>query len=167
MTPPVVAFVARSGTGKTTLIEQVIALLKARGWQIGAFKHDAHAFEIDKPGKDSYRFTAAGADVMLIASQQKLALVRQYAAPPSPAELLAAYFPDVDLVIAEGLKSGEVAKIEVHRAACNAPLLCRGAVHDPLLLAVVSDEALDLDVPLLALEDAAGVADFLEERFLR
>src|SRR5512133_2822395 len=77
-----VSFVAKSGTGKTTLLEKVIAELKGRGYRIGCVKHDAHRFDIDHPGKDSHRLTAAGADTMLISSPEKLAVVKQHAASP-------------------------------------------------------------------------------------
>jgi molybdopterin-guanine dinucleotide biosynthesis protein MobB len=160
-----VSFVAKSGTGKTTLLEKVIVELKRRGWRIGALKHDAHRFEIDQPGKDSWRFTAAGADTMLITSPEKLALVKCHDAAPPVAELLATYFTDVDIVLIEGFKNNGLPKIEVHRAE-RGPLLCRGKEHDQALVAVASDEHLALDVPVLALDDPCAVADFIEERFL-
>jgi GTPase SAR1 family protein len=79
-----VAFVAKSNTGKTTLLEQVIRDLKERGYRIGAIKHDAHSFDIDHPGKDSYRLAAAGADTTLITSPEKLALIKKHVATPPP-----------------------------------------------------------------------------------
>ncbi len=81
MTVKAVSFVAKSGTGKTTLLEKVIVRLKERGYRVGVIKHDAHRFDIDHPGKDSHRLTAAGADTMLISSPEKLALVKKHAAP--------------------------------------------------------------------------------------
>lgn len=164
---PTVSFVARSGTGKTTLVEQVIAELKRRGWRVGAIKHDAHRFDIDHPGKDSYRFTAAGADTMLISSPEKLAMVQQHKTSPLVEELIATYFGNVDIVLTEGFKQSSLPKIELHRAECGSTLLCRGERHDPTLLAVASNEQLQLDVPLLDLNDPAGVADFVEEWFLK
>ncbi|HEY6008296.1 MAG TPA: molybdopterin-guanine dinucleotide biosynthesis protein B [Geobacteraceae bacterium] len=160
------SFVAKSGTGKTTLLEKVIAALKVRGWRVGAIKHDAHRFDIDHPGKDSHRLTAAGADTMLIASPEKLALVKRHATPPPIEELLATYFRDVDIVLTEGFKQSGLPKIEVHRKERSSTLLCRGAENDPTLVAVVSDERLELDVPLFDLDDADAVAAFIEERFL-
>lgn len=162
-----VSFVAKSGTGKTTLLERVIAELKRRGYRVGAIKHDAHRFDIDHPGKDSYRFTAAGADTMLISSPEKLALVKRHAAAPPIEELLATYFGDVDIVLTEGFKLSGLPKIEVHRRERSATLLCRGEENDPTLLAVVSDEPLALDVPVLDLDEPRQVADFVEARFLR
>ena len=166
MTQKVVSFVAKSGTGKTTLLEKVIAHLKERGYRLGVIKHDAHRFDIDHPGKDSYRPTAAGADTMLISSPEKLAMVKKHAAAPSLEELLATYFNDVDLVITEGFKNGSMPKIEINRQERSTTLLCRGEEHDPTLVAVASDAKLELDVPVLDLNDAEAVADFVEKRFL-
>lgn len=172
MSPPpagkgkAVSFVAKSGTGKTTLLEQVIAVLKERGYRVGVVKHDAHRFEIDHPGKDSYRLTAAGADTMVIASAEKLAMVRRHAEPPSVEEVIATYFADVDIVLTEGFRKSGLPKIEVHRKERSADLLCRGEVHDPTLLAVASDAPLSLDVPRLDIDDPEAVADFLVETFL-
>lgn len=161
-----VSFVAKSGTGKTTLLEKVIAELKGRGYRVGAIKHDAHRFDIDHPGKDSHRLTAAGADTMLISSPEKLALVKRHEASPPIGELIAAYFGDVDIVLTEGFKKSDLPKIEVHRKERSATLICRGEENDPSLIAVASDERLALDVPVFDLNDAAGIAAFLVDKFL-
>lgn len=165
--PPAVSFVAKSGTGKTTLLEKVISILKERGWKIGVVKHDAHRFDIDHPGKDSHRLTAAGADTMLIASPEKLALVRKHPDAPPIGELIATYFSDVDIVLTEGFKLSGLPKIEVHRQERSDTLLCRGESHDPTLIAVASDRLLELDVPLLDLNAPETVAYFIEEKFLK
>ena len=157
-----VSFVAKSGTGKTTLLEKVIAELKGRGHKVGVIKHDAHHFDIDYPGKDSYRLTAAGADAMLISSPEKLALVKQQNASPPVEELLATYFTGMDIILTEGFKRSGLPKIEVHRRERSATLLCRGDHYDPTLIAVASDEPLELDVPLFDLNDAAAIARFIE-----
>ncbi|RNC65250.1 MAG: bifunctional molybdenum cofactor guanylyltransferase MobA/molybdopterin-guanine dinucleotide biosynthesis adaptor protein MobB [Desulfuromonadales bacterium] len=166
MTIKAVSFVAKSGTGKTTLLEKVITELKGRGYRIGVIKHDAHRFDIDHPGKDSHRLTAAGADTMLISSPEKLAVVKKHDASPPIEDLLATYFGDVDIVLTEGFKKSGLPKIEVHRKERSATLLCRGEEHDQTLVAVASDEALEVDVPVLDLNDPARVADFVEKRFL-
>lgn len=160
------SFVAKSGTGKTTLLVGVIAALKSRGYRVGVIKHDAHRFEIDKPGKDSYRLTSAGADTMLISSPEKLAIVKKHSLSPPVDELIAAYFSDVDIVLTEGFKSGPLPKIEVHRGERSDSLLCRGSERDPTLIAVASDEPLRLDVPVLDINDPGMVADFIERRIL-
>ena len=167
MTVKAISFVAKSGTGKTTLLEKVIARLKERGYRVGVIKHDAHRFDIDHPGKDSHRLTSAGADTMLILSPEKLALVKTHAAAPSIAEALATYFTDVDIVLTEGFKMGSMPKIELHRKERSATLICRGEQHDPTLVAVASNESLELDVPILDLNDAGAVTDFIEKAFLR
>jgi molybdopterin-guanine dinucleotide biosynthesis protein MobB len=161
------SFVAKSGTGKTTLLEKVIAELKGRGWRVGAIKHDAHNFDIDHPGKDSHRLAAAGADTTLISSPEKLALIKRHAAAPPIRELIATYFGDVDIVLTEGFKQSDLPKIEVHRRERSATLLCRGEQNDPTLIAVASDEPLKLDVPVFDINDFQGVASFIEERFLK
>ena len=166
MTVKVVAFVAKSNTGKTTLLEHVIRELKNRGYKVGAIKHDAQRFDIDHPGKDSHRLTEAGADTMLITSPEKLALIKKHAAAPPLEELIATYFADVDIVLTEGFKMSSLPKIEVHRQERSPTLLCRGEHHDPMLVAVASDEALKLDVPVLDLNDIKGVTDFVERTFL-
>ena len=166
MPTPVVSFVAKSGTGKTTLLEKIITELKGRGYRIGALKHDAHRFDIDHPGKDSHRLAAAGADTMLICSPEKLALVKRHAEAPPVEELLVTYFTDVDLVLTEGFKRSGLPKIEVHRRERSATLLCRGEEHDPTLLAVASDEPLELDVPVLDINSPAQVADFVEKNII-
>ncbi|MDR3581618.1 MAG: molybdopterin-guanine dinucleotide biosynthesis protein B [Oryzomonas sp.] len=167
MTTRSVSFVAKSGTGKTTLLEKVITELKCRGYRVGVIKHDAHRFDIDHPGKDSHRLTQAGADTMLISSPEKLAVIKKHDASPPIEELIAAYFGDVDIVLTEGFTKSSLPKIEVHRGEWNASLLCRGEEHDTNLLAVASDEPLNLDVPLLDLNSPALVADFVEKRVIR
>lgn len=164
---PVVSIVAKSGTGKTTLLEKLIAELKRRGYRVGAVKHDAHSFSIDHEGKDSWRLTRAGADTMLITSPEKIAMVkRNTAGEPPLAETIAAYCGDVDIVLTEGFKRSSMPKIEVHRRERSQTLLCRGAEHDPTLLAVASDEPLRLDVPVHDIDDAVGLADLIVSRFL-
>jgi molybdopterin-guanine dinucleotide biosynthesis protein B/molybdopterin-guanine dinucleotide biosynthesis protein len=163
---PVVSFVAKSGTGKTTLLEKVIAELKRRGWRVGVIKHDAHRFDIDHPGKDSHRLTVAGADTMLICSPEKLALVKQHAAAPPVQVLIQTYFADVDIVVTEGFKKSTLPKIEVHRQERSDSLICRGEEHDPTLVAVASDAPLQVDVPVLDLNNPVTVAAFVERLFL-
>jgi molybdopterin-guanine dinucleotide biosynthesis protein MobB len=163
--PPAVAFVARSGTGKTTLVEFLITDLRRRGYRIGALKHDAHRFEIDRPGKDSARFTAAGAEIMALVSEDTVAMVRKSSSPPKLDMIMGQWFNEMDVVLVEGYKTSDLPKIEIHRAALGKPLLCRGDNHDPHLLAVAAYgpgfENTDLDVPVLDLENPASIADFL------
>ena len=167
MSVKAVAFLGRSGTGKTTLIEKVLPELVSRGYRVGAIKHDAHRFDIDHPGKDSHRLTAAGAAAMVITSSEKLALVKKHAKSPSAEELLDIYFRDMDLVLVEGFQKSGLPKIELFRKERNAPLICRGETDDPMLIAVASDAPLGVDVPLLDLNAADAVAEFIEENILK
>ncbi len=167
MKPPVVSIVAKSGTGKTTLLEKLIAELKKRGYRVGAVKHDAHSFSIDHEGKDSWRLTQAGADIMLITSPAKIAMVKlNDDREPVLDETVASYCQDVDIVLTEGFKRSSMPKIEVHRRERSTSLLCRGDEHDPTLFAVASDEPLKLDVPVLDINDATGLCDLIVLRFL-
>lgn len=161
-----ISFVAKSGTGKTTLLEKIIKELKDRGYRVGTIKHDVHSFEIDHPGKDSHRLTAAGSDTMLIYSPEKLAMVKKHGKPPPIEEVLETFFPDVDIVLTEGFKKIGLPKIEVHRKERSSELLCRGTKHDPTLIAVASDDTLEVDVPIFHINDARGLADFIENTFL-
>ncbi len=168
MIPPVVSIVAKSGTGKTTLLEKLIIEMKRRGFSIGAIKHDAHSFNIDHEGKDSWRLTQAGADTMLITSPDKLTMVKQYPKEQEPtlAETIATYCSGVDLVLTEGFKKNTMPKIEVHRRERSEKLLCREEEYDPTLVAVASDTSLDIDVPLYDINDTEGLCDLIVERYL-
>lgn len=168
MKTPVVSIVAKSGTGKTTLLEKLIAEMKNRGYRVGVIKHDAHRFDIDHEGKDSWRLTQAGADTMLITSPEKLALVKKYTRDKEPnlAESVNDYCNDVDIVLTEGFKRSEMPKIEVHRRERSQQLLCRGEERDETLIAVASDSPLDLDVPLYDINDAKGLCDLIIKHYL-
>ena len=159
--PHAIAIVGNSGAGKTTLLERLIPALKRKGLRVGAVKHDAHRFDIDHPGKDSHRLTASGADTMVITSPSMLAMVKRYSAPPPIEELLERYFTDMDLILVEGFRGSSLPKIEVHRKAFRSALICRGERNDPGLAAVASDEPLDLDVPVLDLNDPEAIARFI------
>lgn len=168
MKTPVLSIVAKSGTGKTTLLEKLISEMKNRGYRVGALKHDAHRFEIDHENKDSWRLTQAGADTMVITSPEKLAVVKKNleSHEPDAKTLIGIYFPDMDLVFTEGFKKNTFRKIEVHRRERSPRLLCRGEEYDPTLLAVASDEQLALDVPVFDINDGKGICDFIEIRCL-
>lgn len=168
MTPPIVSIVAKSGTGKTTLLEKLITELKSRNYRVGAVKHDAHSFSIDHEGKDSWRLTQAGADTTLITSPAKVAMVKQNPQDQEPAvlETIANYCADLDIVLTEGFKRSSMPKIEVHRRERSERLLCRDEEQDPTLFAVASDSPLELDVPVFDINDAVGLCDLIVKRFL-
>ena len=162
--PIIMAFVAWSGTGKTTLVERLVALASGHGIVVGALKHDAHRFEIDKPGKDSYRFAAAGANTMLIVAADKLALVRRHDVVPPVEELIATHFSHCDLVLVEGWKTSSLPRIEVFRPELGRTLLSRDESRNPHLVAVASDGPVQVDVPVLDLNDTATILGFILER---
>ena len=167
MNPKAVAFVAvKSGTGKTTLLTQVIAELKKRGRKVGALKHASEGFEMDHPGKDSHRMTVAGADTVVVRSNERIAMIKSDPREIPVTEIIKGYFGDVDIVLVEGFRKSDLPKIEVHRANAGTELLCRGEKNDPCLVAVASDLSMDLDVPVLDLNRPWDVADFIEKKFL-
>ncbi len=159
MSAPIVPFVGKSGSGKTTFLEKLIPLLVGRGYRVGLVKHDTHGFELDQPGKDTYRLRQAGACRVAISGPRQFALLGQVEQELELPELAARYLADVDIVLAEGYKRSALRKIEVCRAARSRELLCAPGE----LLAVVSDLPLEVPVPVFGLEDATGVAGLLEQ----
>jgi molybdopterin-guanine dinucleotide biosynthesis protein B len=145
-----------SGAGKTTLLVRLIPVLTAQGLRVSTLKHAHHAFDIDRPGKDSFEHRAAGATEVLVASGRRWALMHELRdeAEPSLAELIRRMTP-VDLLIVEGFKSSRHAKLEVHRAANGKPFL---HPQDPAIVAVVTDASDALPLPTIALDDIEGVA---------
>ncbi len=160
---PLLGFVGCSGTGKTTLLKQVIPLLKAHHLKLGIIKHAHHTFDIDIPGKDSYELRKAGADQMLIASQNRWALVTEtpeHLGDPDLQTLLAQLDEQLDLVLVEGFKHVPFPKIELHRASLKQPLLFP---EDPHIIAIASDTPLTVACPLprLDLNQPTMVAEFV------
>ena len=158
---PVVSFVGNSGVGKTTFLEKLIRVLKARGYRVAAIKHDAHKFEIDYQGKDSWRLTQAGSDVTIISSRDKLALIERTETERSLGDLIQMVSGRVDIVLTEGYRGAAAMKVEVSRQAHSHILTAR--LDD--LIAIVTDEHFDYPVPQFDLEDAPAIADFIVRRF--
>jgi len=158
---PIVSVVGKSEAGKTTLLEKLIAELKRRGYRVAAVKHDTHGFDIDVPGKDSWRLAQAGSDSVVISSPQKVALIKGVEREMTLDEI-AALLTDVDLILTEGYRRSDKPKIEVSRRALGSQLLCA----EEELVAIAADQPFDSKVPRFDLDDAAGIADLLEERFL-
>jgi molybdopterin-guanine dinucleotide biosynthesis protein B len=160
--PPMVSIAGFSDSGKTTLIERLIPGLRRLGITVGTVKHDVHGFDIDKPGKDSYRHKQAGAAVALISSPQRVGMVMDVDHDQTPAELCR-YLPPVDLVLLEGYKRSAVPKIEIYRPEVSGDTpVCR---DDPNLIAMVTDQRVDMEVPQFARDDIDGLAHFLVRHF--
>lgn len=159
---PVISVVGKSGVGKTTALERVIREIKRRGYRVGTVKHDTHGFDVDKPGKDSWRHARAGSDAVVISGPRKMALIRQLDAE-LPLDDIAQLMGDVDLIITEGYKQGDKPKIEITRQERGTELLCQPEE----LIGIMADYPVDLPVPQFSLEDAAGVVDLLERLYLR
>lgn len=161
----VFGFAGFSGSGKTTLIEQLIPRFVMRGLRVSLIKHAHHLFDIDRPGKDSYRHREAGASEVMITSAQRWVLMRELRgeAEPALAEQLARLSP-CDLVLVEGYKHADIPKLEVHRSSLGRPML---HPHDPNIVAVAADGPVETALPLLDLNapDAivAFVCDHLEK----
>ncbi len=155
----VIGIAGFSGSGKTTLIEKVIPLLVMEGLRVSLIKHAHHEFDVDQPGKDSYRHRHAGCAEVLISSSRRWALMHEMrgAAEPPVAELLKKFAP-CDLVIVEGYKTEPIPKIEVHRRDAGNPLLYPG---DPQVIAIATDEPLDTPLPQMGVDDAEAVAHFI------
>lgn len=171
----VIAFVGYSGSGKTTLIEKLIAVLCARGLRVSVVKHAHHKFDVDHPGKDTYRHRAAGAFEVVAASDQRLALLREFETRTelSVHQLLAELYQGVDWVLVEGFKECDLPKVEVWReAAATAPHPVRYP-HDDFVVAIATDNPAALpqpsNLPQFSLDAPEALADWLQaqgERFL-
>jgi molybdopterin-guanine dinucleotide biosynthesis protein B len=161
MLPPIVSVVGRAKVGKTTFLVKLIAELTRRGYDVAVIKHTVHAFEFGQPGKDTHRHTEAGAKAVALASARELVLTC-----PLDSELeidqIAAMLGRVDLILTEGYKRAHKPKIEISRRELGTELVSRRTE----IIAVVSDHPIDLDVPTFSLDDAPGIADLIERRFL-
>lgn len=161
---PVIGFVAPSGTGKTTLIRQLVPLLRQRGMEVGYLKHSHHQVEVDRSGKDSYELREAGASQVLLATGERWimqSVQRQPGPDPELAAMLALFDPRlVALILVEGFKFSAYPKLEVHRAALAKPYLYPG---DPNIRALISDAPPPAGdhPPLLPLDDPAAIVDYL------
>lgn len=151
-----------SGSGKTTLLTALIPHLTASGVTVSTIKHAHHEFDIDKPGKDSWRHRQAGASEVMIASSRRWALMRELHDAPEPSlDELASRMSPVDLLLVEGFKRHPHPKIEVYRHSVGKPFLYP---DDPQVLAVVSDEDLALPLRLLPIDNPAMIAEFILDK---
>lgn len=159
---PIISVVGKSESGKTTLLESLITELKRRGYKVAVIKHSREDIELDKQGKDTWRFSQIGSDVVAISSPDKLALMKKLERDFSPQELSRFIAWDYDLILTEGFKQSGTIKIEVHRKEQGEGLL------SPVkqLIAVVTDEPLDVDVPQFSMGEVQGLADLIESKLL-
>lgn len=170
---PVVSFVGKSGSGKTTIIEQVIATLTSSGVRVGSIKHHGHPkFDIDVPGKDSWRFSQAGSVASVVVSKEKLGMVRQLSTEPGYEEIVAMMGP-LDLVVIEGFRDADVPTIRVYRK--DNPKQERNTLDcvPEKTIAVMTDmdEGRELaareGIPAFGLTDVAGICAFIREHVMR
>ena len=155
----VFGFAGWSGSGKTTLIEQLIPRFMARGLTVSLIKHAHHEFDLDQPGKDSFRHREAGCQEVLITSAVRWALQHELRGAPelTLSEALQKLSP-CDLALVEGFKNAAIAKLEVYRASVGKPLL---HPHDPGIVAVATDGPLQTGLPVLPLGEPDKVATFV------
>jgi molybdopterin-guanine dinucleotide biosynthesis protein B len=160
--PPVVSVAGRAKVGKTTFLVKLIAELTRRGYRIGVIKHSVHEFTLSEPGRDTWRHAQAGANVVAFATKSQLAIAHQLDHELDLDEIVPHLGP-VDLILTEGYKQAHKPKIEVTRRERGTGLICRVSE----IIAVVGDYIIESDIPQFDLDDATGVADLLEQRYLR
>ncbi len=157
-----IGFIGYSNSGKTTLIEKLIPRLRARGLAVSAIKNAHHGFDMDRPGKDSYRYREAGAGQVLISTTERWALLTETPRGHATLEDLLAQLAPCDLVIVEGFKSeGRIPRIEVRRSVVTDPPIYP---HDPNVIAVAADFAMDCPLPVLDLNDPDKISAFITQR---
>jgi molybdopterin-guanine dinucleotide biosynthesis protein MobB len=163
MSIPVVCIIGRSDSGKTTLIEKLIPELKSRGYRVGTVKHHSHAgFDIDQPGKDSWRHAQAGSDHVVIAAPDKIASYRLVEKEPTLDEIVSE-IKDADIILVEGYKQAGKPSIEIIRGELGIePIGTREQ-----LFAIAANVTLNAPVPVFDLNDAQAIADVIEEKFLK
>ncbi|MDO0825891.1 molybdopterin-guanine dinucleotide biosynthesis protein B [Desulfosporosinus nitroreducens] len=158
---PVISIVGgKSNSGKTTLLVKIIREAKRRGWRVATVKHDVHGFEMDQPGKDTWRHAQAGADIVAISSPHKIAILESVS-EDQPLDAIIARIREVDVIFTEGYKKGNKPKIEVFRSAVHQELLTKPEE----LIAIASDVSFDNGIPCFGLDDAEGICDLIEKLF--
>ena len=166
---PILGFAAFSGTGKTMLLTQIIPVLKHHGVRIGLIKHSHHNFQIDQPGKDSFRLREAGASPVMLVSTHRRAIITEISPEQEPRlddQLKLLDQSELDLILVEGFKAEQFPKIELHRPSLNKPLLYP---NDPNIIAIASDCTLETPDYLIQLDinQPEIIADFILNQFMR
>ena len=164
-TVPIVSIVGAGGSGKTTFLEKLIAELSRRGVRVATVKHHLHDFDIDVPGKDSWRHAQAGAVVSMISSPEKLSVVQKVDEEmPLVSLAMIAHDAGADILLSEGYKRVGVNRVEVSRGNGGAALV--SSADELVALVTDSPGAAPAGIPAFGLDDAAGVADLVQSRFL-
>jgi molybdopterin-guanine dinucleotide biosynthesis adapter protein len=159
---PIVSIIGRSKSGKTTLLEKLIIELKSRGYRVGTMKHTPLGMAWIDDEKDSQRHIKAGSEATILCAPDKLVLVKPVTGPQTLEEIARLFNEDCDIILTEGFKQGEAPKIEVHRRGIGTPLK-----DVKKLFAIATDEKLDTTVKQFALNDIKGIANLLEEGFIK
>ena len=163
--PTVYIFVGHSGAGKTTLVEKLLPELSSRGLRLATIKHAHHKVELDKEGKDSWRYKKAGAVMSMLVTSNELQIVADAVDRREPAQLAERFLGEADMVLAEGFSLAPGDKIEILRRECGKPPRC--GIEDGLIAIVTDMDEIYPQLPHFALDDIAGLADFLLERSAR
>ena len=168
MSIPILSIIGKSGSGKTTLLEKLIPELKSRGYRVATIKHHFHpGFEIDVPGKDTWRHARAGSDQVVIAGPDQIAsirrLERELTLDEIVAQIIAPGIPPVDIILTEGFKRAAKPALEVVRAENGLEVISSAEQ----LVAVATDTPLNVAVPQFDLNDSVPIVDFIEQRFLQ
>jgi len=159
---PVFSIVGKnSNTGKTTVMCRIIEALKAKGYKVGTIKHDVHGFDMDKPGKDTWKHAQAGSDLVMISSPEKFALI-QKVEEERRLEDIVREINGLDILITEGYKREKYPKLEVFRQAAADCLLC----EEEELFALVTDRPFGVKVPQYGFENISELVELIEKRFL-
>ncbi|MHB1697031.1 MAG: molybdopterin-guanine dinucleotide biosynthesis protein B [bacterium] len=165
--PKIISFIAKSGTGKTTLIEKIIKILSEKGYKVSSIKHTDHDFDADMPGKDSWRHKKAGTHSTMILSAGKLAFFTDVDSSFQISDIIPKYFNNSDIVIIEGFKDLKIKKIELLRKAINPDGLKPRYCNDPNLILICSDEFIEnFKTPQININDSEKIADFIERNII-
>lgn len=160
--PPIVSIVGKSNSGKTGLIEKLVQELKSRGYRVATIKHTRQNLTLDEPGKDSWRHIQAGSDATMISGSDKIMLIKPVAPDISLEQIARLFGEDYDIILTEGFKEGDAPKIEVHRKEVSPPF-----ATVKKLIAIATDEPLETKTRQFPLDDIKGLADLLEQGFIK
>ncbi|MFC1933400.1 molybdopterin-guanine dinucleotide biosynthesis protein B [Chloroflexota bacterium] len=160
--PPIVSIVGNSKSGKTTLIEKLIRELKSRGYRVATIKHAPEGMTLDELGKDSWRHIQAGSEATVVSSQDKMVLIKPVAPDVTLDEIAPLFGEDYDIILTEGFKQDNAPKIEVHRKETGPPLS-----DIKKIIAIATDEPIETKTRRFSLDDVSGIADLLEEGFIK